>query len=299
VDAIKYVAILCVFLPIAGGKTVAADTLTVVVGGDVMLDRGVRSLIDLVGVEPLFADVAHVWDGADAVLVNLEGPVLIADHADPAEKIYLFRFEPEWLRPLKQIGITHLSLANNHTLDHGLAGFQETIDHVESADLIPVTDAPDPVLVENGDITVAIFAANLLDSPDVASQITEAVQRHSVTFPSDHIITYLHWGIEYQSHPDSAQVEIAHQLIYAGADAVIGQHPHVVQTIEHYQDGLIVYSLGNLLFDQTEPVTGEGWLVELRITNTLTPSDAKLHVFHRMAGVPMFTETRDIEADSR
>jgi len=291
--------VICLVLLLTRGQVIAVDTLTVIAGGDVMLDRGVRTLIDLVGVEPLFDDIAPLWDGADVVLVNLEGSVVAAEHANPVNKSYVFRFEPEWLHPLKRIGITHLGLANNHVLDHGLTGLRETIGHIEAVGLIPISDSPKPVLVETGDVTVAILAANLLDSPEDATHLLDSVQRYSEAFPRVHIITYLHWGVEYQPHPDSTQIEIAHELIDFGADAVIGHHPHVVQTIERYRGGLIVFSLGNLLFDQSKPCTEEGYLVELRFTADPTVYDARLHMFRHLAGVPMFTETRELFPESR
>ncbi len=284
-------------LTLSATQALAADTLTVVLGGDLMLDRGVRPLLEKVGVAALLADVSPVWQDADAVLVNLEGPVLDSANADPVNKEITFRFDPMWLSGLRQAGITHLGLTNNHTLDHGSHGFDLTTHHIQEAGLVPVgnpvsseralTTVDEPTLLTSGVVTVAVFATDLVDHPEGAEDLLTRVRDFSERRPATPMIAFLHWGIEYHSEPDSAQINLAHRLIDAGVDAVLGHHPHVVQTVDTYRDRPIVYTLGNLLFDQDLPWTAEGWLAELRFTSGSERPEMRVHTFDRVAVAPV------------
>ena len=114
----------------------AADSLTVVFTGDILLDRGVRLRIKNLGADALFSpSVDSLFSQADYVVGNLECPATEVN--EPVYKRFVFRAEPEWLNVLKHHGITHLNLANNHSIDQGRRGLVSTIDAVRSAGIIP------------------------------------------------------------------------------------------------------------------------------------------------------------------
>ena len=129
-----------------------ADTLNVVLTGDILLDRGVRRVINQHGVDHLFSDgIDSIFRSAQVVVGNLECPA--TKITSPVQKLYIFRGEPEWLGTLKAHGITHLNLANNHAIDQGREGLLDTRRNVEQAGIIPIgagqnmAEASEPVLL--------------------------------------------------------------------------------------------------------------------------------------------------------
>ena len=129
---------------VANGATPSGapgDTLSVVFTGDVLLDRGVREFIGHKGVDALFSpSVDSLFHASDIVVANLECPV--TKIKAPVQKIYIFRGEPEWLPALRRHGITHLNLANNHSIDQGREGLADTWQQVRQAGMVPVGAAP-------------------------------------------------------------------------------------------------------------------------------------------------------------
>ena len=132
--------------------TLNADTLKVVLTGDILLDRGVRRVIERNGVGHLFSDgIDSVFQSAQVVVGNLECPATKI-HA-PVFKRFIFRSEPEWLDTLRQHGITHLNLANNHSIDQGREGLIDTKNNILAAGMVPIgagenmQEASEPVLL--------------------------------------------------------------------------------------------------------------------------------------------------------
>ena len=110
---------------------------TIVVTGDILLDRGVRKVIEKHGVDHLFSDgIDSVFRSAQVVVGNLECPATKIQ--SPVQKLFIFRGEPEWLRTLRQHGITHLNLANNHAIDQGREGLIDTRRNIEEAGIVPI-----------------------------------------------------------------------------------------------------------------------------------------------------------------
>lgn len=280
-----------------GGAARACGTVTIVAAGDVLLDRGVRKAIErgnttaknvtggvdsgggTAGVKALLSGVAGLFSEADIGLVNLECPATTT--AAPAAKRFVFRAEPEWLRPLKEAGISDLCLANNHTLDQGPGGLGDTIEAALGADLGVVgaghtfREARAPLVRRfgsgNGDagITVALLAYNLFpqegvvfdpDRPWVCSFDPDTIRDEieAACEAAGVVVVSFHWGKEFSGVPGPAQVDLAHRACDWGAELVIGHHPHVMQGIEVYRPAggtqdrtsLIAYSLGNFVFDQ-------------------------------------------------
>ena len=260
-----------------------ADTLTVILTGDILLDRGVRQEIDRHGADYLFSEgIDSVFRQAQVVVGNLECPA--TKIMAPVFKRFIFRGEPEWLNTLQQHGITHLNLANNHSIDQGREGLINTKQNIEEAGMTPVgagqnmEEASLPVLLASQPRNVWLVPslrlalenqAYLPDKPCVSQEPMDSLlQRVSSLRKTDStavIIVSLHWGGEHTLQPVPRQRMEAHQLINAGADVLICHHTHTLQTIEDYHGKKIYYSIGNFIFDQSKPLNSEACIVRLRI----------------------------------
>ena len=248
--------------------------------GDVLLDRGVREQIEKKGISYLFEDVAPLFQQSDAVIINLECPV--TDIVSPINKKYIFRADPIWLPELKKSGITHAALANNHSMDQGRKGLEETNNQLTNNGIQAIgygrnqEEACRPVFLKKNGIEVAIYNSVTLplenwvcldDAPGVCqmsvNDLAENIHLLKKAKPACYIIVVLHWGMEFQQTPTWMQRKDGRHLIDAGADAIIGHHPHVIQPEEIYQGKPIFYSLGNFVFDQRMPETCNGLIIEL------------------------------------
>lgn len=263
----------------------SADTLNIVFTGDILLDRGVRRVINHHGVDHLFSDgIDSVFRSAQIVVGNLECPATKIE--SPVFKQYIFRSEPEWLDTLRQHGITHLNLANNHSIDQGREGLLDTKQNIEAAGMVPIgagasmQKAAEPVLLASSPRKVWLVPSlrlalenysYLTDKPCVSQEPMDSLmQRVFHLRKADStavIIVSLHWGGEHTSKPVPRQRMEAHQLILAGADALICHHTHTLQTIETFRGKPIYYSIGNFIFDPTHPINAEACIVRLRITS--------------------------------
>lgn len=266
----------------------AGDTLTVTFTGDVLLDRGVRRTIErhLGDANCLFSpSVDSVFSASQLVVANLECPATTIK--SPALKNFVFRGEPEWLQVLKVHGITHLNLANNHSIDQGRKGLVDTRDNIIKAGMVPIgagncmDEAVQPVLIATYPRNVYVVAslrlalenfAYLTDQPCVSQdsfeKLEQRVRQLREQEPECCIIVSLHWGAEHVLRPAVQQMSQAHRLIDAGADAMICHHTHTMQTVEHYKGVPIYYSIGNFIFDQKRDINSRACMVQLTITST-------------------------------
>ena len=261
----------------------SADTLTVVLTGDILLDRGVRQVINRHGVDHLFSNgIDSVFREAQIVVGNLECPGTKIEA--PVFKQFIFRAEPEWLDTLRLHGFTHLNLANNHSIDQGREGLIDTKQNIEKAGMIPIgagqnmTEASQPVLLASEPRNVWLIPslrlalenyAYLPDKPCVSQEpmdsLLERVFRLRQADSTAVIIVSIHWGGEHTLQPVSRQRHEAHQLIHAGADILVCHHTHTLQTIEDFQSHSIYYSIGNFIFDQQKPLNSRACMVRIRI----------------------------------
>ena len=262
-----------------------ADTLNVIFTGDILLDRGVRRVINQHGVDHLFSDgIDSVFRSAQVVVGNLECPATKIEA--PVFKQYIFRGEPEWLEALKRHGITHLNLANNHSIDQGREGLIDTYQNILAAGMTPLgagenmQQAAAPVLLASAPRKVWLVPslrlalenyAYLPDKPCVSQEpmdsLLQRVFRLRQADSTAVIIVSLHWGGEHTLEPVPRQRHDAHMLIRAGADVLICHHTHTLQTIEDYHGHKIYYSIGNFIFDPTKALNAKACMVRLRITN--------------------------------
>lgn len=261
-----------------------SDTLRMLFTGDVMLGRGVAKVIRYGGADRLFTpSVDSLFASADVVVANLECPATATE--SPVNKRFVFRADPAVLPALRNHGITHLNLANNHSIDHGRRGLTDTYRNILACGLVPIgygsnaAEAARPNLIGGGPHPVYILASlrvmsenyvHMADRPGVCESSVAvlcdtiaAVRRRS---PSACVIVCPHWGVEHTLHPTPEQRAEARRLIDAGADAVVGHHTHTAQDIENYRGRPIFYSLGNFIFDLDRPINRAGMVAELTIT---------------------------------
>ena len=262
----------------------AVSSFVITLTGDILLDRGVRQVVEQKGIDQLFsAGIDSVFQTSDAVVGNLECPATKV-HA-PVFKQYVFRAEPEWLSDLNRHGVTHLNLANNHSIDQGRIGLMDTRENIIKAGMTPVgagqnqEEADEPVLLTDSPRRVWLIASlqlalenfsRLPDQPCVGQQTIETLCQRIAQLkqadPKCFIIVSLHWGWENHLEVVPRQRYEARQLIDAGADCLVCHHTHTLQPSETYQGKPIFYSLGNFIFDPRNDLNRQGAMVRLTIT---------------------------------
>lgn len=248
-------------------KDEAVKTYHMIVGGDIMLDRGVKSRIKSLGKDYRFPFelLKETFDNADLVFANLEGSM--SSVGEDTGKKYSFRFEPEAAFGLRDAGINILSLANNHMLDWGRESLCQTTQYLDQVSIkyagagCDSSSAEAPATASLGNTSIAILAYTEFYKGAHATETRAGMSEFNLEkIPErikklkqevDVVMVSMHWGEEYKPRANDFQVATAHALVDAGADVVIGHHPHVDQQIERYKDGWIIYSLGNLVFDQS------------------------------------------------
>lgn len=230
--------------------------------GDIMMARGVAQLTNKYGLEYPFLNIIPLFYifNWDIIYGNLEGPVRI-DAKPVVLTSVRFDYSPEIPQLLTKLGFNLLNIANNHMADQGYSAINSTRKYLEENYIYPLGDYTDCSLKYKYQKDNFIFlGANLVyKSKYCVQDLIQEIKELKIQDANLYIIITPHWGTEYISYPDDFQKQTAHQLIEAGADLIIGHHPHVVQGIEEYQGKLIFYSLGNFVFDMyfSEPVQQE------------------------------------------
>lgn len=237
--------------------------------GDVLLSEYVLSNYNSKGIDGVVSSpLRDKMVNADFTMVNQEFPFSTRGTKAP-DKQYTFRVDPKYISIFKELGIDAVGIANNHVLDFGKEALEDTFTTLNDAG-IPFSgaghnleEASKLVTFEKGGKKVGVIAASRVipvvewnvrnsqpgvftayDPADLVSKVQEAKKS------CDLVYVMIHWGTEHTDKLEDYQKNIGHQLIDAGAEAVIGAHPHVVQGIERYNDKLIFYSLGNYIFNQ-------------------------------------------------
>lgn len=228
--------------------------IRVMFGGDIMLDRNVARTAEAEGPAALFAGIAETFNDSDIRVANLEGTITTNPSiARQDHTILRFTFDPllakEALAPLH---LDAVSLANNHALDFAESGYLRTQVYAEEMGLKPFghpfnKEGTLSTRLEYGGKTVCIVGYHALFTSATASVVEEI---RALRPECGKVIVMPHWGVEYEHTAGTQQQEAAHEFIDAGADLVVGAHPHVVQGYEVYRGKAIFYSLGNFMFDQ-------------------------------------------------
>ena len=190
-----------------------------------------------------FRNVLEYVTQDDFTFINLEGP--LCDGGYPAEKRFVFRGPTVFTRILTQNSIEAVSLANNHTMDYGQTGYDSTREALDAAG-VPYVERDSSLLITLDEgLTIGIYGAVYysLDKARICAGIAELREQGA-----DLVIFAPHWGSEGGYRPTPEQQEVGRAAIDAGADLVVGSHPHVLQPIEAYGEGMIFYSLGNFAF---------------------------------------------------
>lgn len=241
------------------GRAQARRSVSIVCVGDVMLDRTVWKRIQANGPGSIFAHVMDDLRAGDIVFANLECPLADSGPHNPAACI--FRAPTRTVAVLQTVPFSIVSLANNHAYDAGRKGLEATMAALDKAGIAYIgasrdgTSPPPPIFFEIDGLKVGFLGytalsfthradAKVNDVAALARQIAAAKRE------ADLLLVSYHWGDEYHRTPNKRQRLIAHATIDAGADVVLGHHPHVLEGIEIYKRGLILYSMGNFVFDQ-------------------------------------------------
>ena len=268
--------------------------------GDIMLDGGPGHIVTNGG-DP-FAAVAPALAAADLTIGNLECAIVKQGHAE--DKPYTFR-GPEAALPLLKQHFSAVSLANNHSGDWGKAGFATELELLRQSKLPyfgggkNLREAHQPLVLNVRGRRVAFLGYNdfpprrfaagparpgtaWLVEKDAGADIKTAREQ------ADLVLLFLHWGEDLEPRVMPEQQALARKLIEAGADAVIGGHAHLTQTVEWHKDRPIVYSLGNFVFDYYpyDPPVWTGWIVTLTFGEQARPGLDIQPVELDAAGIP-------------
>lgn len=262
------------------------DTLRVLFVGDVLLDRGVRRQAERIGIDSIMSGVKDLFAQQDAVVINLECPLSVDRHS--VSKQIVFQADTTMASALRRNGVTHAALANNHSIDQGFRGLRDTHEALTRSGIAVMGYGSDyrqritPAIIRKGGVEVAVFNDNLVqlenwprlaaEKADIlnisADSLCAEIRRFHEAHPECPIVAFLHWGTEFSTRPNIGQRMIALQLLSAGASAVVGHHPHVIQPMEHVGGSPVFFSLGNFIFDQRGEGRDEAVALELRFTPT-------------------------------
>lgn len=259
-------------------STPAPNSFSLIVGGDLMFDRHIRTKAEAKGnYDFIFdAELTKFLNSADYALANLEGPITLERSVSQSSLPggpgnYTFTFSPEIVSVLKNNNLKILNLGNNHILNFGTIGLESTYQYLEVAQLIYFGDVGVDqakqrfYLMQVLDEKIALISYNQFAAEaknNTLQDIAEA-QKQGATL----ILLFSHWGNEYVPVANQVIVDLAHQFIDQGVDLIVGGHPHVIQNQEIYNDKSIYYSLGNFVFDQYfSPETQEGLLLKINFT---------------------------------
>ncbi len=245
------------------------SSVSILVVGDVMLDRNVRNIINKIGFDKFFAGVRDMVETPDIAVANLEGTFTTNPSitASLVSKELQFTFDPALSSALADLGFDVMGLANNHSYNFGKNGLESTRRYIGSAGMLyygdPFNKDEISTVITKNNIRIAFIGFHEFYYSNFDKVMSEIARLRKDV---DVIIISPHWGIEYQKEPTIEMVNWAHQFIDQGADIVIGAHPHIVGNTEIYKDKKIYYSLGNFVFDQYfSKATMEGLAVVLDI----------------------------------
>ncbi|MCL5795594.1 MAG: CapA family protein [Patescibacteria group bacterium] len=230
-----------------------SNEFTFMVGGDMMFDRFIDHNFPGDKLKDSVKNLGNrFFDGTDLSLVNLEGPISsgsIEPNTNPNNVV--FNFPLETANVLKWLNINAVSLANNHTSNAGQSGLENTQNILNEKKISYIGqqfEFNDNSIkrFSYGNQKISVIAIDILDNYKNLNEIIKTEKQNS-----GFVLVFSHWGNEFEKTHSSLQQKLAYAWIDAGADLIIGSHPHVIQDAEIYKDKVIFYSLGNLLFDQT------------------------------------------------
>jgi hypothetical protein len=256
--------------------------------GDVMFSDPFLASYDKSGISAIAdSEMLERMQNADLFVINEEFPFSLRGEA-MEDKQFTFRADPKYVEIFQKMGVDIATVANNHALDFGRDAFLDTLDTLKSAGITCIgggyhlSEASAPAVQTIKGQTFAIFGATRV-SPSATWYASDSqaglFQTYDATLLNqkiaeahteyDHVIVFVHWGIEKNETPEDYQRSLAKGYIDAGADLVVGCHPHVLQGFEYYNGVPIVYSLGNYLFGNRD---GDTVLLEASYDSEGAPS---------------------------
>ncbi len=238
--------------------------------GDIMLDRWIRQTAEKKGYDFIFGDTDNILRDNDLVIGNLEGP--ITDNESRSKNTEFgtrenltFTFAPETAAVLNKHNIKLANLGNNHILNFGEGGLEQTKKYLSGAEVgyFGTNDLRFKIY-DLGENKIAFVCYNQFENNAIEKTIKDIGE---IGNKADTVILYAHWGKEYDTSILPIIRMLGHKFVDAGADLIIGSHPHVVQEKEIYNGKTIYYSLGNFIFDQYfDPNAAKGLAVEMSIS---------------------------------
>ena len=219
--------------------------------GDIMFDRGVETLMKNTSFSYPMEMIKDFLNGFDFSVGNLEGP-LNEKPKEFSDASMMFSFDKRSVDSLKLGDFKVVSLANNHTLNMGRIGLEETKSILKESGIgfsgDPIECDADYIYQRDG---ITFYSVNVTYPSNCSNdEIAKSIKETKFYNPETFFVVLVHWGTEYATTSSEEQEYLAHDMIDAGADLIIGGHPHVVEEVEKYNNKLIFYSLGNFIFDQ-------------------------------------------------
>jgi poly-gamma-glutamate synthesis protein (capsule biosynthesis protein) len=279
----------------------AAETVKLLFAGDVVLDDTAGAMIAR-GDDP-FKGFAPLFAKADIRLANLE--CVVATTGSAGDKNYTFRAHPRVLPVLKK-HFDALALANNHSGDYGREAFAEMLGLLKGAGIGQfggghnLREAHTPLIIERKGVRIALLGYNEFmprsfeadyNAPGSAwsedERVVADIRAARTVHRADLVIPVMHWGWENELVANARQRQLARTMVAAGADAVIGGHPHVRQDIEIVNGKPVVYSVGNFVMKETDNANQRlGWVLELNLDKTGVASWRTHTAAIDMEGIP-------------
>ncbi len=249
------------------------DTVTIALVGDILPAARVLDYMKQYGFDYPFRETSRLLTAADITAGNLETAITERGTAE-LNKEYTYRGPKEALVPIKEAGFDFLSLANNHTMDYGWEGLSDTMDALDEAGIQRAGSGNDdveaftPAYVEgNGKNVAFVSLTQVVPKVEWKADRSHPGLAEAYSFEravaavkearghADVVVVMVHWGKEREDMPVRQQQALARALVDAGADLVVGSHPHVLQGFESYKGKWIAYSLGNFVFPGMSPPT--------------------------------------------
>ncbi len=259
------------------GAAAPIRDVTLAFAGDSLFDLWIGDLIRTKGADYPWGGVGPTLSAADIAMVNLECSV--STRGTPCDKTWTFRADPECLDGLVNAGVDIVSTANNHTGDFGTDALLDTLSYLDEHGLARVgagankEEAWRPVVLEAEGYKIGFMAATIIypddwaataqrpgicSARDVKALAAAVAELHKQV---DYVVVNVHWGNERDTNPTAFERECGPALVDAGADLVIGHHPHILQGIAAYKGGVIAYSLGNFIFTRTTRASQDSGIV--------------------------------------
>lgn len=260
--------------------------------GDVMVGRTVnRIAAERNDWGWVFEDTREILASADMTIGNLEGPIV--EECPITDSGFIFCGDLRWASEIARAGFDVMSLANNHATNYGDDGIESTVRELASEG-VEVVGIDEAVVYQLGDVSIGVLAYNDVGVYSGVKNVEDSEwesEIRALASEVDVVFVYYHWGWEYTGTANPRQVEVGRRSVLAGADVVVGAHPHWVQNIEEYEDGYIFYSLGNFVFDQMwSEETRRGMFVEIRVIEGELAGYETKEILIEDYGRPVFVE---------